>query len=447
MNQPLPNNELLTAYLDNELSPEDRARVEQRLTTDAEYAATLGAFQDVQKRLQSLPKGSIDVRRSVMKRVGEQSRVAVRERQSNWQAAAWAIASLAALLLLGLFLFLPETELAVVQKDAAEVGDAVARKDGDEVALDKDDAPFKLQEGPPQSEALAAIPESQSHLRRSVAADRLESSGLASGQATRGMQPSPQSVAREPALPAAVSQPMERADRSREASEAQLINESILRRESAPELARKVPVFSTPLQSSSSASSLDKKLLEEEADSDQLDDIEERHSAQVALDDLTIDPAAAGVDALTRNVFRVWHVRPKHDQSGERLTLARFRRALEQAGCDYREAEPLRPRRQSSALKKGAEAGDVAKEKREINFIVVATPEQLVTLRNLTERFASVDRIVEIMSSIRVLNQPQKEWDGSRLPRVNGLDPAGDGRTYRFLVFLPEKEKEPSGDR
>ena len=35
----------------------------------------------------------------------------------------------------------------------------------------------------------------------------------------------------------------------------------------------------------------------------------------------------------------------------------------------------------------------------------------------------------------------QQQWDGSQLPREAGLDPAGDGRTYRFVVYPQQESK------
>ena len=57
MSESNPNDELLSAYLDDELSQEQRALVEQRLATDPEYAATLDAFRDQQMRLRALSEG------------------------------------------------------------------------------------------------------------------------------------------------------------------------------------------------------------------------------------------------------------------------------------------------------------------------------------------------------------------------------------------------------
>ena len=121
MNEPTPDHELLSAYLDDELSQEERARVEKRLETDPEYAAALDAFRDQQLRLRSLPKGSIDVRQRVMDAIGEKSTLATAENQSGWKLNPWALASLAALILLGVFLFLPDSgpKQPVVQNETA----------------------------------------------------------------------------------------------------------------------------------------------------------------------------------------------------------------------------------------------------------------------------------------------------------------------------------------
>jgi len=56
----LPQNELLSAYLDGELSAEDRARVEQWLTKDATARKTLDALRAVGASLKGLPTHQLD---------------------------------------------------------------------------------------------------------------------------------------------------------------------------------------------------------------------------------------------------------------------------------------------------------------------------------------------------------------------------------------------------
>lgn len=439
MNVPLPNDEFLTAYLDNELSQEDRVRVEQRLATDSEYAATLDAFQDVRKRLQALPKGSIDVRQRVMDRVGEQSRVATGRRKSNWQAAAWAIASLAALLLLGLFLYLPEraSDFAVVQNEATSVEETAVGDEQDEIALalkDESVAELKMQDVPPPA-PQAAKPEIR--LSRSVTADRSEPTSQASGQSIRSVPRNDRAVAaKKQSAAAAASQPTSAAaERSQEELESQLMDDAFLRRRSAPSAA----AGSVPTRSSQAEGpEIGKSFKAPVAGVAPFDRDEEQAADLSTIDKLTIEGALTGKDLLKRlekRPYRIWMVDPTSDQSDERLTLARFRRALEQAGCDYRVENPLRPLSQSGIK---SEPDRIAKGKQGIDLIVVAAPEQLVKLRKLAKQFSSMSRVDITMRSTRG-SMSQEDWDGSRLPRDDGLDPQGDGRTYLFWV-TPEKE-------
>ena len=135
---------------------------------------------------------------------------------------------------------------------------------------------------------------------------------------------------------------------------------------------------------------------------------------------------------------RMWRVDPSGDQSGERLTLDRFRKALDLAGCDYQEEKPVRALGQSMAQNE-ITGTEPAKGKQEVRFIVTATPKQLVKLRERVGKFASLQRFDLMVGTALVPGQQQ--WDGSQLPREAGLDPAGDGRTYRFVVYPQQESK------
>ena len=83
-----------------------------------------------------------------------------------------------------------------------------------------------------------------------------------------------------------------------------------------------------------------------------------------------------------------------------------------------------------------------SRNKEPVEFIVVATPEQLVRLRDSLAPFFSIYRLDLLLRAIAV--ERQEEWDGSMLPSVKGLDPPGDGRMYQFSVY---PEKQPAGDQ
>ena len=105
---------------------------------------------------------------------------------------------------------------------------------------------------------------------------------------------------------------------------------------------------------------------------------------------------------------RMWRVDPSGDQSGERLTLDRFRKALDLAGCDYQEEKPVRALGQSMAQNE-ITGTEPAKGKQEVRFIVTATPKQLVKLRERVGKFASLQRFDLMVGTALVPGQQQ--WD------------------------------------
>ena len=68
-----PDDELLSAYLDGELAPEERARVESRLASDPEARHLLEELRAASKALQGLPSAAIDhsLREAVLERVAK----------------------------------------------------------------------------------------------------------------------------------------------------------------------------------------------------------------------------------------------------------------------------------------------------------------------------------------------------------------------------------------
>ena len=201
------------------------------------------------------------------------------------------------------------------------------------------------------------------------------------------------------------------------------------------------PTFGTPAPSSIVEGAADKQSLRvESAGEDKSGFLKEQLDSESVFDEMTIGDLVDDKQVLKRlegRFDRMWGLHPTPDQSAERLTLARFRQALEQAGCDFRQWRSLRSQSQSSASEKKSEPDDLVTAKRVVNFIVAATPDQLIALRKLAGQFASMDRLDLALKSTS--DVPQEEWAGFKLPRVNGLDPPGDRRIYLFMVF-PENE-------
>ena len=147
---------------------------------------------------------------------------------------------------------------------------------------------------------------------------------------------------------------------------------------------------------------------------------------------------------LDENVLRNWVVSSyaAEAQAGQPQLVDRFLEALKQAGCDYQKENPLRESDYLTAPKKDADVEGLAKEESlGGHFIVVAKPQQLVELRELVGRFATISNAVELLSATRSLDHAAKDWDGSKIPRDDFLDPPGDARTFRFWV---KTETEPS---
>jgi hypothetical protein len=127
MNQPIPNDELLSAYLDNEVTPEERLRVEERLATDDQYAATLAAWQQQRKQLQALQSDSIDVRQRVLADVQSNSDLSPKSTSTKTLSdrslsrsrtpILATVGTLAALILVGVFLVMPPSEPSVSMSD------------------------------------------------------------------------------------------------------------------------------------------------------------------------------------------------------------------------------------------------------------------------------------------------------------------------------------------
>jgi hypothetical protein len=422
MNEPIPDDELLSAYLDDELSPEERARVEQRLATDREYAATLDAFRDQQQRLRalagSLPEGSIDVRQRVMDAVEAKSTIAAAENRSGQKFNLWVLASLAALVLLGVFLFLPDfgMEQAVVQNDLSDNPAVVAGKVDEKV----DDADLSAEnEAAVVSKGIAMeaqdpIPASrQSRLERQMASGE-------EGDEASGSDAEPEFAAVDAA---AAKSSLAAADDAQPAQPNDFSMKFHMRQNEMLDMAAVAgsDVAAAPQNEA------DKQALRLQAGAAGESELTSKRSASESVfEETTVDDEAEGVKIfkqLEGRANRIWHVGPSYSDSKKPLTLVRFREELEKAGCDYREER---------AWSVSDKAG------RGIEFIVTATPEQLVKFQSSVKQFSYVsrfDKLIDALSS----DGAQSSWDGSLLPRVNGLDPAGDARVYLFNVF-PAKE-------
>jgi anti-sigma factor RsiW len=446
MSRSLPDHELLSAYLDDELSLEDRARVEKRLETDAEYAAELESFRDQQQRLQALPKSSIDVRQCVMEAVNDaHSEVANNERKSSWQSAAWVIASLAAVLLVGLFLYQPEqvSDFAMVQNEATLDDEMSGGVGGAELSL--------------KSSAAADIVTEQSlPADRSSALDSLADDGDSLLKHRTPAAERPGSLVQPSVEPMAVN-PSE--SRSRSIPAPAFARRDKVDASSLPAMPAEPTAESAPSASGFAAPSADDYAMKFKVDQQPMLDLlemagvdtEERSIASSSVDggseadDFAIEGLlkdATEFKRLDEQMNRSWYVRPKGEQSDVRLTLELFRNALSEAGCAYQEEKALRPLSEQSAMRKQTKQNVPSRNKEPVEFIVVATPEQLVRLRDSLAPFFSIYRLDLLLRAIAV--ERQEEWDGSMLPSVKGLDPPGDGRMYQFSVY---PEKQPAGDQ
>ena len=232
----------------------------------------------------------------------------------------------------------------------------------------------------------------------------------------------------EPVAPAIASRALDVAGQSQKRFDRQLMDDSTLRRRSAVEGVD----GAVPTDASQAKSSVVGESFDAEAEGAGPLDLAKKQRAEkvaeawLAIDDRTIDgvvPSKEIVKRLVNRLDRNWTVRPSADPSDESLTLAQFRRALAEAGCDYWEGKFPR----SVANTKADDLVSVVTAKRVFDFIVVASPEQLVVLRKSAGQFASMTmfHLSSLSSSSQRPAVSREEWDGSLLPREDGLDPPG----------------------
>jgi hypothetical protein len=110
MSNPSNNEQRLTAFFDGELSGEERAAVEQLLSENSEYRQLLDDWRRSGDRLRALPSYRLDERFAsrVMQEIGLIDHAATLPAStlaSHWRIGFAAIATLAAMLLLTLFVF------------------------------------------------------------------------------------------------------------------------------------------------------------------------------------------------------------------------------------------------------------------------------------------------------------------------------------------------------
>ena len=468
MSESNPNDELLSAYLDDELSQEQRALVEQRLATDPKYAATLDAFRDQQMRLRALsgalPEGSIDVRQRVMEAVGKKTSLApsANGAPSGWRLNRWVMASLAAMLLLGVFLFLPD-----FAKEQVAVHDAVLTADAPAAAEMSEDSPVAVEVVVPEGEGVVRlggierrVEGADLELRESDSLPVADSEPFFLGADGAQQFKTKNGIAMERKL-AGQENLKTQSMRGRDLEEARLTKNANSPADanspagglvgSAAQAMAPSKTMSPGSQNKSQArsASTGQWSATEEADSSKLPDPVDKPSVVRADSINGID--AGTVKRLAREkgsdesdssrrfdgrLDRIWRVGPAGDLSAERLTLDRFRKALDLVGCDYQEEKPLRTFRQS-AVRDETPENELANRKQEVRFVVTATPEQLVELRERVGKFALLQRFDQMVGTALVPGQQQ--WDGSQLPREADLAPADDGRTYRFVVY-PQQE-------
>ena len=84
------DDELLSAYLDDELTPEERARVEERLAADPAARQLLDELRAVSRAMKDLPPATLgaDLRETVLRRA-ERAMLVSGERASDFGELDW----------------------------------------------------------------------------------------------------------------------------------------------------------------------------------------------------------------------------------------------------------------------------------------------------------------------------------------------------------------------
>ncbi len=187
----LKSDELLSAYVDGELTDQELAEVEQRLATDPQAQQLVDEIRALSQRVQSLPRQSIseDLRAAIMRRaeremlLGDQPQKSLPQTVTrNHRRWVWAALALAATLMLSLVLPNAQQEeepLARVEQvpevpepTATEAADEAVSAEPESMILARDESLSEPSTDKPQgessvadlqvAEALAANPASES---------------------------------------------------------------------------------------------------------------------------------------------------------------------------------------------------------------------------------------------------------------------------------------------
>ena len=113
-NQPEFDDELLSAYVDGELTESERAQVEKRLASDPAASQLVAELQSLSATLRSLPRIQADaeVRAAVMKKIDERAHSLPADTLSPSRRFLWPLLAIATLLML-MFLQPAEQEVAL----------------------------------------------------------------------------------------------------------------------------------------------------------------------------------------------------------------------------------------------------------------------------------------------------------------------------------------------
>lgn len=193
-----PDDELLSAYLDGELTEEQRAAVEQRLANDPAARKTLEALRGISAKVQALPQEPLgrDLKQQVLKQIQKEPSAILPQydvypETTAGQRRAWIWAGLAvAAALMLMFLVDPDRQqhapvVAVDQK--AELEKAVSAKksrDADskgdsarnELAFDQETAEVPAAREGVEEFGLAEVPDAHAELPSGEVADEVAGS-------------------------------------------------------------------------------------------------------------------------------------------------------------------------------------------------------------------------------------------------------------------------------
>ena len=125
------NDELISAYLDNEVTDEERAEVERALADSAETRMSFESLKQVQARMQAIPHLTLadDFHERVMREAQRRSQkqgvtaVTVRPpRVGTWIRISAIVATVAVVLMAALFIVFNSNEPKIVRSEERRVG-------------------------------------------------------------------------------------------------------------------------------------------------------------------------------------------------------------------------------------------------------------------------------------------------------------------------------------